>query len=100
MAAGVRVTVLFCPEPPKTMLALGTRVMLDELPVTFRLAVGVSTSEMVKARAEVGVSSLMVWSRMLVMVGASLTLETVKIKVSVAVAVPSETVTVMVAVPD
>ena len=93
-------TVLFAPEPPKAMLALGTRVMLDELPVTFRLAVGVSRSEMVKARAEVGVSSLVVLSVMSVMVGASLTLETVKTKVSLAVAAPSETVMVIVVVPD
>src|SRR5215470_18415459 len=56
-AAGVTVTVRLAPEPPKTMLALGTRVGLEELPLRERLASGVSGSLMVNGRGEVGVFS-------------------------------------------
>ncbi|MEO5332972.1 MAG: hypothetical protein H7839_13215, partial [Magnetococcus sp. YQC-5] len=35
--AGVTVTVRLPPDPPKTMLASGTKVLLDEDPVTVRL---------------------------------------------------------------
>ena len=32
LAAGVTVTVRFAPVPPMTMLAFGTRVVLDDVP--------------------------------------------------------------------
>ena len=77
LAAGVTVTVRLAPEPPKTTLATGTRAVSDEVAGSVRLPAGVSASPTVKATAPVGVSSLMVWSAMLEMVGASLTAVTV-----------------------
>ncbi|MCY1226151.1 hypothetical protein D3C86_976750 [compost metagenome] len=53
LAAGVTVTVLLAPVPPKTIFETGTRVVLEELLVTVRLAAAVSTSATVKARAVV-----------------------------------------------
>ncbi len=35
------ITVRFAPAPPKTMLAFGTSVVLEELPVTFKLPAAV-----------------------------------------------------------
>src|SRR5215470_19954705 len=46
--AGVSVTVRLLSEPPKTMLALGSRVGLAETPETVRSAAGVSGSPIVK----------------------------------------------------
>src|SRR5213078_4033774 len=47
-AVGVTVTVRLAPLPPKTMLALGTNVGLDEFPLSVRLLNGVSISPTVK----------------------------------------------------
>src|SRR6266436_8024762 len=47
-AAPVAVTVRFDPDPPNTMLAFGTSVGLDELPLTVKLPAAVSTSPTVK----------------------------------------------------
>ena len=58
--AGVRVTVRLPPVPPKTMLALGTSVGFDELPVTVRLPAAVSTSPTVNGIAAVGVFEVVV----------------------------------------
>jgi hypothetical protein len=49
---GLIVTVRFAPEPPKTILAFGTRLVFDELALTCRLAAAVSASPTVKAMAE------------------------------------------------
>ena len=87
------------PLPPITTLALGTKVVLPEVPVTVRLPAAVSTSPTVKAIAPVLASSLMLWALGVVTVGESLLAATVTLKVSVTVKVPSETVRVMVAVP-
>ena len=57
--AGVSVTDRLAPLPPKTMLALGTRVVLLLEPDMVREAAAVSTSPMAKARAPVVASSLM-----------------------------------------
>src|ERR1043166_699083 len=55
LVAGVIVTVLLAPLPPKTMLGLGTREVLLELPVRIKLFSGVSISATVNGIAEVGV---------------------------------------------
>ena len=99
MAAGVTVTVRFAPEPPNTIFAFGTNVVLLELPLNVNDAAAVSTSPIVKEIALVAVSSFTVTSAMLLMVGALFAL-TVNVNVSDAVKEPSLTVTVMVTVPD
>src|SRR5882762_10692053 len=58
--AGVTVTVRLLPLPPKTMLALGTSPVLDELPARVRLATGVSASLIVNGMAGVGEFTLVV----------------------------------------
>ena len=80
LVAGVIVTVRFAPDPPKAMLALGTSVVLEELPDSVRLLTLVSTSPTVKAIAEVGTFSLVDWFAMSAMVGASFTLVTLILK--------------------
>ena len=97
---GVTVTVLLAPDPPKTILALGTRVVFEEVPVKVKEATAVSISPKVKETAEVAVPEVVVWSAILDIVGRSLTDVTVSTKVSLAVSTPSETVTVIVDVPD
>src|SRR5204863_4539881 len=72
LAAGVSVTVRFASVPPKTMFAFGTSVWTDELPLTVRFAAGVSASPTVKPMVLEGVSSLVTWAGMLVIVGALL----------------------------
>ena len=54
------VTVRLAPLPLKVIFALGTRVVLDDVPVGVKLAAGDSMSPMVKAMALVAVSSLVV----------------------------------------
>ena len=51
------VTVRVASLPPKTMLAIGTRVGFEEVAVTVSPAAGVSASPTVKPSADVGVSS-------------------------------------------
>src|SRR5437879_9325303 len=55
LRAGVTVTVRLAPEPPKTMLARGTKVGLEEAPETVRLPTAVCESPTVKAMAAVAV---------------------------------------------
>ena len=69
------------------------------MPVTVKVATGLSASAMVNAIAPVGVFSGVVWSFILVIVGGSLFAFTVKTKLVDAVADPSDTVIVMVDVP-
>src|ERR1051325_499772 len=57
LAAGVTVTVRLAPLPPNVMLAPGTRVGLEELPDSARLASGVSTSPIVNAIGPAGTCS-------------------------------------------
>lgn len=52
-AAGVTVTVRLAPEPPKTMLAAGTKVVLEEAPLTVSEAAAVWAEPTVKASAPV-----------------------------------------------
>src|SRR5438093_1425980 len=100
LRAGVTVTVRLAPEPPKTMLATGTRVGLEEGPETIRLPAAVCASPTVKAMGAVAAFWLMDRSAMLEMVGAVFAVAlTVNTKVSLAVRLPSLTVTVMLAVP-
>src|SRR3989442_11758810 len=54
LRAGLTVTVRLAPEPPKTMLAAGTKVGLEEAPETTRLPAAVCASPTVKAIGEVG----------------------------------------------
>ncbi len=100
LAAGVRVTVRLAPVPPRTMLATGTRAVLDDVLVSVRLPAAVSTSPTVKGTAGVGVSSLTVRLAMLEMVGTSFTGVTVRTNSSKALAAPSLTVMRTVVVPD
>lgn len=52
------VTVRLAPDPPKTMFAVGTSVVFDELPETVRLPAAVSWSPTVKASALVAPPSI------------------------------------------
>src|SRR6266403_1108611 len=99
LAAGVTVTVRLAPLGLITTFALGTRAMSDEVPLTLRSPITLSMSPMVKLNAPVVPSSAMLWSAMLVMVGASLTAVTVTKNEVVVVADPSVTLSVMVVAP-
>src|SRR2546430_14059211 len=59
-AAGVTVTVRLAPLPPKTMLAFGTNVGLDEFLLSVRLLNAVSTSPTVNAMAPIGAPTMIV----------------------------------------
>ena len=67
--AGVTVTVRFAPEPPKTMLFVGTKVGFDELFDKTRLPSEVSGSPMVNGIAAVGVLTAVLWLPMSLIVG-------------------------------
>src|SRR5262245_47475809 len=82
------------------MLALGTRVGLEEEPDGVNAPTVVSTSPMVKRMEPVDASSLSERSARSLRVGTSLTELTVTTKESLVVATPSLTVTVMVALPN
>src|SRR5437867_1674336 len=69
LRAGVTVTVRLAPEPPKTMLALGTNAGLEEAPETTRLPAEVCASPTVKATGAVAVFWLIDRSAMLEIVG-------------------------------
>src|SRR5260221_5125182 len=71
-AAGVTVTVRLLPLPPKTMLAGGTRVGLEELELKVSSVAGVVSSPTVNGMAAVEVSSLTVWAAIPLMVGGTL----------------------------
>ena len=70
---GVIVTVRLAPEPPKSTFVLGTRAGLDDVPLTERFAVGLTTSLTVKLIGGVAVLRTMAWSAMAEMVGPSVT---------------------------
>src|SRR5688572_29563584 len=98
-AAGVITTFLVAPfPPPKTMLAFGTSVTLEDVAETVRPLGCVCASPMVNAMGSVGVFSLVDCGPIAVMVGAVLAL-TVKTKSIEALSVPSFTVSVIVVVP-
>ena len=102
MAAGCTVTVRLAPEPPKVILAFGTRVGFEEVPDSVRLATGVSKSPTVNEMGPAALFSPVVWSAMPEIVGGSLMPVTVTVKVRLKVllaACPSLTVTVRVADP-
>src|SRR2546425_12725344 len=67
--AGVTVTVRLAPEPPRTMFAAGTKVGLEDAPVTIRLPAAVWASPTVKAMGAVAVFWFMERSAMLEIVG-------------------------------
>src|SRR2546425_914054 len=69
LRAGVTVTVLLAPEPPRTMFAVGTKVGLEDAPVTVRLPAAVWASPTVKAMGAVAVFWFMERSAMLEIVG-------------------------------
>src|SRR5688572_7769990 len=99
-AAGVMTTCLVAPfPPPKTMLAFGTSVTLEEVAETVRPLGCVCASPMVNAIGSVGVFSLVDCGPMAEIVGGVLTSLTVKTKLVLAVRAPSLTVMVMVLVP-
>src|SRR5258706_10338918 len=56
--AGVIVAVRFCPDPPNTTFATGTRVGLEEIALRAKLPAGVSPSLTVNAIGPTTVSSL------------------------------------------
>src|SRR5882762_8398703 len=97
LLAGVTVTVRLEAEPPKTMLLVGANAGLEEPLLNVKLAAAVSASPIVKLRGPADVSSSIVWSDRVEMLGGVLTAFTVKTKESLAVLVPSLTVTVIVA---
>src|SRR6266498_5582887 len=100
LRAGIKATVRFAPEPPKIMLAPGTKVGLDETPETVRLPAAVCASPTVKAMGAVAIPWLVETSAMFEIVGAVFAeVLTVNTKLSLAVRLPSLTVTVIVAVP-
>lgn len=93
-------TVQFGAVPQIVILPFGTSVVFDELADNAVAQTRVvSTSLMVTATLFFGVSSLVVWSATLLMVGASFTAVTVKTKLSCADNEPSLTVSVTVLVP-
>ena len=59
-ATGVTVTVRLAPLPPKTMLAFGTKVGLDEFPLSVRMVSAVSASPTVNAMAPIGAPRMIV----------------------------------------
>ncbi len=98
-ASGVMVTVRFALFPPKTILAFGMRLGLEEVPFTIRLAAGVSGSPTVNAIGPEAVFSFITCVATGETVGFPLT-ATVNVWVTVLLFVwPSLTVTMMVAVP-
>src|SRR5213596_1719041 len=100
LRAGVTVTVRLAPEPPKTMLATGTKVGLEEVRERIRLPAAGCASPTVKAMGAVAVFWLMDRSAMLEMVGAVFAVAlTVSTKLSLAVRLPALTVWAMVDVP-
>src|SRR5215470_6120016 len=80
LAAGVSVTVRFAPLPPKTMFAFGSSVWLDELPLSVRLAAGVSASPTVKLIGPTVVPVVVAWLLIAEIVGAVLAAPTVSVK--------------------
>ena len=72
VAAGVKVTVLEAPDPPKTILDAGKRVVFELVAERVRLATGVSTSPTVRAMAEIAVPEVVLWLEILEIVGAVL----------------------------
>lgn len=70
--AGVTDTVRLAPEPPKTMLAVGTSVTLEELPETLRAPAEVCASPIVKEIGPVVPPEAIVRSARLLMVGGVL----------------------------
>ena len=87
------------PLPPKTMLPLGTSDVMEEFPLTVSAAVGVSTSERLKAIGPVPVSSSTARSPKAEMTGGSFTGLTVRMKDLRVSLVPSLTVSVTVTEP-
>src|SRR5580765_4971739 len=84
LRAGVTATVRLAPEPPKTMLATGIKVGLEEVSERIRLPAAVCASPTVKAIGAVAVFWLVDKSAMLEMVGAVFTVVlTVSTKLSV-----------------
>jgi hypothetical protein len=99
LAAGVIVTVRLAPDPPNTMFAFGTSVVLLDVPLTVSEATAVSKSPTVNAIALVAVSSFVDCAAISLIVGA-LFVFTVSKNVSEVVKDPSLTDTVIVADPD
>src|SRR5918993_693652 len=98
-AAGVMTTFLVAPfPPPKTMLAFGTSVTLEEVADMVRPLGCVCASPMVNAMGAVGVFSLVDCGPIAEIVGAVLGL-TVKTKSVDVLSAPSLTVIVMVVFP-
>src|SRR2546423_13206783 len=99
--AGSTDTVRLDPLPPKTMLLTGTRVGLDDEPLSARVLAADSASPMVKLIGPVEVSSAVVWSGMSEITGGELLAGvTVRTKLSLAVNEPSPTVPVIGAEPN
>src|SRR5690349_21556986 len=69
---GVIVTVQLEPLPPKTMLALGTTSVFDDVPMRRRALALVSASPIVKSIGPRAVLSGVVWSEMEEMAGGEL----------------------------
>jgi len=101
-AAGVTVTVRFAPLPPRTMFAVGTRVVEEEVFVRVRFAAEVCASPIVNGIAAVAWPEVTVCAPIEEMVGAVLVgteAWTVSVNALLVVFVPSLTETVMSAAP-
>lgn len=97
--AGVTVTVRLAPLPPKTMLAVGTRVVFPLAPETVRIPAAVSMSPMVNGNAPVEAGSTTDWFARADMVGGSFTALTVNVNTVLTELVPSLTEMVTVETP-
>ena len=87
--AGTIVTVRSAPSPVITMLVSGTRVVLEELPLTSNKVTAVSTSPIVKGIASLATSSVRVWFPTSVIVGRLLVTPTVNVLTALSAGVPS-----------
>src|SRR5688572_2861574 len=85
LSAGVTLTVRLAPLPPRAMLAVGTKVGLDEIAATARPLADVSTSPTVNGSKAVVLFWEIDWLVMSDIVGASFTALTVTAKVRMTV---------------
>ena len=80
LATGLSVIVRLAPLPPRVMPSAATTPRFDDVAVTVSDPVAVSKSPTVKAMFPVAVSSNVVWSKIVLIVGASFTSVTVMAK--------------------
>src|SRR3954467_4262080 len=97
--AGMTVTV-WTPELKQMMLAFGTRVGLEEVPLRVKPPTEVSASPMLIRNGPTGISTSVLLFGMAAIVGGLFTAPTAKTKESLELLMPSLTITVIVDEPD